>query len=225
MKNYFFDLLVVVVGISLSFLVEEYRVRRELNNHREQLIQRLATTLTDDIKDLNENIIAHQVASESAGFMIEYQQGQHRDVSLDSLSYHLSALLINTIFVPNEEEYESLKNSGQLELISDSALVKSIHRKYARHPFLRQVESYMADLIAREVYPKYAGRTRPINALDSNFLRIHGAYPVHSFTQVPYIENHVLTDLQIYHLHYANLSRSLMKKTQELQDRIYSRKG
>ncbi|MFM6959506.1 MAG: hypothetical protein ACKOW0_00585, partial [Schleiferiaceae bacterium] len=102
MKNYFFDFLVVVVGISLSFLVEEYRVRRELNNHREQLIQRLATTLTDDIKDLNENIIAHQAASESAGFMIEYQQGQHRDVPLDSPSYHLSALLINTIFVPNE---------------------------------------------------------------------------------------------------------------------------
>lgn len=223
MKAYFLDFLVVVAGISLSFLVEEWRVRQELAEHREQMIQRLAKTLDDDITDIKFNMKVHTKAYESCTFLTEYLNGEHPTVDMDSLSYHLSAITMNTVFVPNEEEYETLKNSGQLELVSDPELVYDIHVKYARHAFAATMESWIARTIENEVRPLWAGCTSSI--ADSNLRYRHtiGAFPRYKFTKVPPIEAHALTDLTNGHRFYLGVCKSMLERTTELRDKIKSR--
>ena len=223
MKRYFLDFLVVVAGISLSFLVEEWRVRQELAEHREQMIQRLARTLDDDITDIKFNIKAHKRAYESCVFLTEYLNGLHRDVSMDSLSFHLSAITVNTVFVPNEEEYETLKNSGQLELVSDPELVYDIHVKYARHPFVRTIETWIDRTIENEIRPTWSGCTSSVAEADSRYRYVIGAFPRYKFVKMPGIEAHGLADLSNGHKFYIGLSESMLERTTKLRDKIRSR--
>ncbi|MFZ9526475.1 MAG: hypothetical protein ACO27L_00925 [Schleiferiaceae bacterium] len=225
MKGYLLDFLVVVAGISLSFLVEEWRVRQELAEHRVQMVQRLAKTLDDDITDINFNIKVHTKAYESCTFITEYLNGEHPNVSMDSLSYHLSAITMNTVFVPNEEEYETLKNSGQLELVSDPELVYDIHVKYARHDFASTMESWIARTIENEIRPSWAGYTTSIAHTGMRYRHTIGAFPRYTFTKVPPIEAHALTDLTNGHRFYLGVCESMLKRTTELRDKIRSRKA
>ena len=86
---------------------------------------------------MNYNIKSHEIASQSCSKVLNSIYNENDEIPLDSLSYILSDLIRGTIFVP-EEEYNALKNSGQIELINDISLVQSLHSKYMFHHFIKK---------------------------------------------------------------------------------------
>lgn len=153
LKHYLLDLAVIIAGISISFMAEEWRINHNLEKHTEQILERLLGSLDDDIDDLNYNIKSHEIASKSCSKIIYYLYNENQEISLDSLSYILTDLTRGTIFVPNAEEYNALKNSGQIELIEDISLVQSLHAKYMLHPFYEEINDIINDYVNNNVLP------------------------------------------------------------------------
>ena len=153
LKHYLLDLAVIIAGISISFMAEEWRINHNLEKHTEQILERLLGSLDDDIDDLNYNIKSHEIATKSCSKIIYYLYNENQEISLDSLSYILTDLTRGTIFVPNAEEYNALKNSGQIELINDISLVQSLHSKYMLHPFYKEINEMVNNHVNNYVVP------------------------------------------------------------------------
>jgi len=144
---------VIIAGITISFMAEEWRNNSNLVSQTEQILERLLVSLDSDIDELNYNIKSHEIASQSCSKIINSLYHENDEISLDSLSYILADLIRGTIFVPNEEEYNSLKNSGQIELIKDISLVQSLHSKYMLHPFYREINNIINSHINNYAVP------------------------------------------------------------------------
>ena len=152
-KYYLLELAVIIAGITISFMAEEWRNNSNLVSQTEQILERLLVSLDSDIDELNYNIKSHEIASQSCSKIINSLYHENDEISLDSLSYILADLIRGTIFVPNEEEYNSLKNSGQIELIKDISLVQSLHSKYMLHPFYREINNIINSHINNYAVP------------------------------------------------------------------------
>ena len=59
----------------------------------------------------------------------------------DSIEKEVSAMMIATIFVHNEEEYIALKNSGRTDLISNEELVIKLHKYYTNIGFIKTLDN------------------------------------------------------------------------------------
>ena len=94
------EFLAVLLGISLSFYLEGIREETNLRKLNYQILERMNETISDDIKDLEENILVHSLAINSCKWI---RSNLTKNVNVDSLSYHLSVAVFSTVFVPNEE--------------------------------------------------------------------------------------------------------------------------
>ena len=68
----------------------------------------------------------------------------------------LSAMMIATIFVHNEEEYMALKNSGRTDLISNEDLVIELHRYYTDIGFIKTLDHYQNNFVQNQILPYMA---------------------------------------------------------------------
>ena len=71
----------------------------------------------------------------------------YSNISKDSIGIYLNnAILLNTVFVDNQEEYRALQNSGLIELIENEKAVTALQNKYIYHEFYKKIE----DVIIKE---------------------------------------------------------------------------
>ena len=138
--KYALDFLVIVFGISISFLIE----KRNANNYKEELknqsLQRIVTNINVDLEDLDFNYNVNKSASKAINWLVENNHNL-LNISNDSVGFYLSnAVLNNTVFVDNQEEYRALQNSGLIELIENEKVVSYLQKKYIYHEFYKKIE-------------------------------------------------------------------------------------
>jgi hypothetical protein len=71
----------------------------------------------------------------------------------DSIEKDISAMMITTIFVHNEEEYIALKNSGRTDLITNEDLVIKLHDYYTRIGFIKTLDAFQNDFVRTKIIP------------------------------------------------------------------------
>ena len=216
-KYYFLELTVIIAGISISFMAEEWRNNRNLESQTEQILERLLVSLDSDIDELNYNIKSHEIASQSCSKIINSIYNENEVMSLDSLSNIIGDLTRGTIFVPNEEEYNALKNSGQIELIKDISLVQSLHSKYMLHPFYREINEVINNHVNNNVIP-FLMDQKGIIPPDSAG-KLFGPIEFEEFpdlTQISYLVS-LLNELHMFHNVKA---KELILQTNKLKQNI-----
>lgn len=132
------NLLVVILGISIAFYLENYK---ESSNNRKQAKKYVASLLKDveaDIEVLdtllavNDNIVESLIVLSNATVGGSY--GSNTD-----LKNHVFATQYNPAFHPQRTIYESLKTSGKIDLIGDFDLRNQIIELYEQY-YLRAHE-------------------------------------------------------------------------------------
>ena len=147
MKNlfvkYIAELFILILSISASFAIEKSITLDYKETLKNQALNRIKNNLEVDKKDLQFNIRVHQTANKACDWLIKSNENLE-NYSKDSIGYYLGlAIISNTIFVDNQEEYRSLQNSGLIELIENDEIVTSLQNKYVAHGFMKQIEQFI----------------------------------------------------------------------------------
>lgn len=143
--KYFLEFFVIVVGISISFYVENYNeamIKEELKN---QSLNRILENIKVDKYDNKWNYNAHYKSLKSTEWLLK-NRGDLNAFSRDSIGSHLTrAINFITYFVDNKEEYKTIQSSGYIEFIQNESLVKGLQSKYVQHNFMKIIEEEIRD--------------------------------------------------------------------------------
>jgi hypothetical protein len=142
-RTYLLDFLIILLGISTSFFLENKREQHYQKDLKEQSLSRMIKNIQTDQKDYDLNIKAHQMALQSSNWLTD-NKATIQTNSRDSIGYHLQMPTgINTLFIDNDEEYRSLQNSGLIELIKNEHLVEALQNKYSSHEYIDEIENML----------------------------------------------------------------------------------
>jgi len=126
-KHYLLELLVVFVGISSAFMLDNWsssrRDQKMVNEYFESLIIDInsdITALDSSINNLEDKLISYTK-------MVEFLKNKSPN---DSIYNYLDAILGSEQFNSNKSTYESLISSGNINLISKIELKKEIFKVY-----------------------------------------------------------------------------------------------
>lgn len=146
--KYSLEFLVIVMGISISFLIEKRNAKDYQEELKNQSLKRIIKNIEVDIIDLKYNINVNNIASNATDWLVK-NNDNYSDFSKDSIGIYLNnAILSNTVFVDNQEEYRALQNSGLIELIENEKAVTALQNKYIYHEFYKKIE----DVILKEAF-------------------------------------------------------------------------
>ena len=141
----------------------------------------------------------------------------------------LSAMMIATIFVHNEEEYMALKNSGRTDLISNEDLVIELHRYYTDIGFIKTLDHYQNNFVQNQILPyltNYANenlydKDNPNNKVYMNFPKV-SLYRMPDINKIRFFASNMLTWQKYAKLQYESqvkkvtAIRELLRKELEL---------
>jgi phosphopantetheine adenylyltransferase len=146
--KYSLEFLVIVMGISISFLIEKRNAKNYQEELKNQSLKRIIKNIEVDIIDLKYNINVNTIASNATDWLVK-NNDNYSNISKDSIGIYLNnAILSNTVFVDNQEEYRALQNSGLIELIENEKAVTALQNKYIYHEFYKKIE----DVILKEAF-------------------------------------------------------------------------
>ena len=173
--KYLIEFLVVVSGIIISLNIEKGKALDYKNELKNQSLRRLIKNIDQDISDSKLNKKIHLNGIKCSERILNNHEFLF-DSEKDSLGYYLSVISYSeTVFVDNQEEYLTLRNSGFLELIDDDELVQLIQEKYSKHSFYKTIENYIGkqnNIITNLVLEKTSYISRGTN----NFFGTYGTY-------------------------------------------------
>ncbi len=146
--KYSLEFLVIVMGISISFFIEKRNAKDYQEELKNQSLRRIIKNIEVDIIDLKYNINVNTIASNATDWLVK-NNDNYSNISKDSIGIYLNnAILSNTVFVDNQEEYRALQNSGLIELIENEKAVTALQNKYIYHEFYKKIE----DVILKEAF-------------------------------------------------------------------------
>ncbi len=143
--KYFLEFFVIVIGISISFYVENYNETMKKEELKNQSLNRILENIKVDKKDNKWNYSAHNKSLKSTEWLLKNRSDLNA-FSRDSVGFHLTrAINFITYFVDNKEEYKTIQSSGYIEFIQNESLVKGLQKKYVQHNFMKFIEEEIRD--------------------------------------------------------------------------------
>ena len=150
--HYLVEFLVILLGITVSVTIEKNNAREYKRDVKDQGLKRILANLQQDSLDMEYNINVHLVSGASCQWMYDTRalmSEQHPDTVGRNCAICIQG---QTIFVDNQEEYQTLQNSGLLEFIENDKLARALQGKYAQHDFIKKFEGYLIGFAERQ-YP------------------------------------------------------------------------
>ena len=122
--KYSLEFLVIVMSISISFFIEKSNAKDYQEELKNQSLKRIIKNIEVDLIDLKYNIKVNTIATNATNWLVK-NNTNYSNISKDSVGIYLNnAILLNTVFVDNQEEYRALQNSGLIELIENEKAMR-----------------------------------------------------------------------------------------------------
>ena len=148
------EFIAVLFGLSISLWIDNNAKENELKVQNKKILNRLYHNLQADSTDGVWNFKAYERAIRGSENVIKWCDSNPTLSSIDdSIEKDISAMMIATIFVHNEEEYIALKNSGRTDLITNEDLVIKLHDYYTRIGFIKTLDAFQNDFVRTQVGP------------------------------------------------------------------------
>jgi hypothetical protein len=133
--RYAIELVVVFAGVWLSLLAENWRQGQSDRSTAVASMARMTEDLGSDLEDFQSNRERAELGVSWGIWLLG--RGTSSEATPDSVGRALTALQFCSILLENTAEYESLRNSGRLGIISDPELRRSIVGQYESRRFMR----------------------------------------------------------------------------------------
>lgn len=139
--KYSIEFVVVVLGIGLSFYVDDLREHANDVELKNRSLLRIRANIHSDVKDAEWNKHLHETVIRSCNTLLS-KHAHYFDHAPDSLARHLRyQSIVNSTFLDNTEEYEMLKSAGLMRLIESDSLVVELQSKHSIHGWYELVEA------------------------------------------------------------------------------------
>ncbi|WP_323756594.1 DUF6090 family protein [Roseivirga sp.] len=150
--NHFIELLVVVIGISIAFGMENWAEKRRDREAQINYLTSLKDDITNDNTELNRILDSSQVLNGNIDFLMRYV---YASGPLEDLKYgHITSTYAAPYFNAKDGTYHSLVNSGSLDMISNYELRASITDLYNFHyDEISKADDFIHDLVNGQIYP------------------------------------------------------------------------
>ena len=224
------EFLAVLLGLSGSLSIDSIVKEKDQKEQNTKILKRLYDNLVADSSDGSWNMKAYERGIQGSANVIKWCdsnptfEGISNDFEKD-----LSAMMIATIFVHNEEEYMALKNSGRTDLISNEDLVIELHRYYTDIGFIKTLDHYQNNFVQNQILPYIADyanevlydKDKPNNKVYMNFPKV-SLYRMPDINKIRFFASNMLTWQKYAKLQYESqvkkvtAIRELLRKELEL---------
>ena len=149
--SHFIELLVVVIGITIAFMLENWRQDKSNKDLEQKYLNSLKSDLISDKKLLDSTIASvEKQSSILPSFISEIKTsnvGRHKSEEI------IPQVLISHRFAPKQATYLSITNSGNLNIIEDYKLIESFASYYNSQGELSLKEKVLYDYQLKFVLP------------------------------------------------------------------------
>ncbi len=126
-RYYFAELLILVLGISLSFLLNEWRVGQSERNVEQNMLKQFRENLVKDSTNLSNGIEGLKIMLKASNDLLDLEAG---DTYTDSVTINLINILNFSGFYPTDIAYEEMRSLGHSRLIRDKELIGGLIQLY-----------------------------------------------------------------------------------------------
>ena len=217
--RYALEFVVIVMGISLSFYIEKTNLNLYNKNLKNISLEKMYVNLSQDLIDLEFNYAVHTDAVKSGKNLIENSEELFYH-NKDSLGYHLSLITsAQTIFLDNQEEYTTMKNSGLIELIDNHNLVASLQTRYAETKVFETFDDHFTKL-----YFNLKGFTfEKISSERKQFQKMYGPISYGIYIGTEPIGNQTMNyivEKTDFHIFYIQIMKSRIEEDKKILELI-----
>jgi hypothetical protein len=129
--EYVVEIGVIILGITLSFAVDEWKDQREKRELEQVYLKSLLSDVKEDANDLNETMAeTRQIVDKSQLLLAVADQPGARPVDRVQLVKDIKFLAKRPNFIANDATFSDLKGSGHLHLITDFTLKNALFEYY-----------------------------------------------------------------------------------------------
>lgn len=157
------EIILVVIGILIALQINNWNETRKIRNQELKYLKNLRTDIELNIVEINQYLETRTSSIESANKVLEYYEGKPL-TDLNDLNFHATNVYIWQKFTLQDNTYQELVNSGNLNILSNDSLKNAILNLQALYNKLKNEEAhfrYDAELLLYE--PAY-------NMIDMNDL-------------------------------------------------------
>ena len=224
------EFLAVLLGLSGSLSIDSIVKEKDQKEQNTKILKRLYDNLVADSSDGSWNVRAYERGIQGSANVIKWCDSNPTFESISNdFEKDLSAMMIATIFVHNEEEYMALKNSGRTDLISNEDLVIELHRYYTDIGFIKTLDHYQNNFVQNQILPyltDYANenlydKDKPNNKVYMNFPKV-SLYRMPDINKIRFFASNMLTWQKYAKLQYESqvkkvtAIREMLRKELEL---------
>ena len=195
------EFLAVLLGLSGSLSIDSIVKEKDQKEQNTKILKRLYDNLVADSSDGSWNMKAYERGIQGSANVIKWCDSNPTFESISNdFEKDLSAMMIATIFVHNEEEYMALKNSGRTDLISNEDLVIELHRYYTDIGFIKTLDHYQNNFVQNQILPYIADyaneslydKDKPNNKVYMNFPKV-SLYRMPDINKIRFFASNMLT--------------------------------
>lgn len=192
--EYLLEILVLIIGIYGAFVVDNWSESRKERAFEVDLMEQLKTGLMKDVADLKYNRETHERSVTSQLKILKWLKSS--SPYFDSLCVDFAAVNRSTVFVSNDETFETLKLKGASILSNDSlknVLLHLYENTYDYHDSVEKAYNEWVSLKLRTIDPEF---------FEGYF--VDSSDPDFKGCQVP-VDVQQLKDSREYYFHTQNL--------------------
>jgi hypothetical protein len=138
---YLIEIIVIILGISITLALEEWRDNSK-ENHLEQIyLKNLQTDVGTDLKTLSQAITGTRSLLQRGNELLGYARTpDNKNVSPNQVHEDVRAILSRPNFITSDASFTDLKSSGNLHLIKDIQLKNLLFAYYNETQHIKEVQ-------------------------------------------------------------------------------------
>lgn len=158
LKYYFAELIILILGISLSFILNEYRQQQRDLKLESDLLHQFRDNLILDSLMLSAQSQSLDVRRKSCQFLLNLDE---KSVYTDSVGLNLIILMNYGGFYPSDITYQEMRSLGNSRLIKNKTLLNELIQVYeSDYDLVNEWASADRSFLLDEMLP-YMNRTLP----------------------------------------------------------------